>query len=206
MAYFHCRARIWIRNWTQIPVLCRYYGKWIRIWIWVSGNMFCIILCSHRVWNPSLSPNLNPSPAVEITDYTTTEELTSRSPRPSWSRPSPTRGRWLGWRTRAQWDTDTYFSFSSSILIPSFSHERTLAGLEDTLLHVITSSCPAHGFLGLVLIDRDFGGTEGNIKKEKLKFRWIHPEGNFQQEKSNFGGSEGNFKQKKKLWGNQRKF
>ena len=26
--------------------------------------MFCIILCSHRVWN--LSPNLNPSPAVEI--------------------------------------------------------------------------------------------------------------------------------------------
>ena len=132
MAYFHCRARIWIRNWTQIPVLCRYYGKWIRIWIWVSGNMFCIILCSHKVWNPSLSPNLNPSPAVEITDYTTTEELSSRSRRPSWSRPSPTRGCWLGWTTRAQWDTDTYFSFSPSILIPSFSHERTLAGLEDT--------------------------------------------------------------------------
>ena len=27
-----------------------------------NRNMFCI--CSHRVWNPS--PNLNPSPAVEI--------------------------------------------------------------------------------------------------------------------------------------------
>ena len=29
-------------------------------------NMFCIIPCSHRVWNLSPSPNLNPSPAVEI--------------------------------------------------------------------------------------------------------------------------------------------
>ena len=76
----------------------------------------------------------------------------------------------------------TYFSFCPFILIPSFSHERTLAGLEDALLHVITSSCPARGFLGLVLIDRDFGGTEGNIEKEKLNFRGI--EGNFQQEKS----------------------
>ena len=30
--------------------------------------MCCIILCSHRVWNPNLIPssNLNPSPAVEI--------------------------------------------------------------------------------------------------------------------------------------------
>ena len=46
----------------------RYYGKGIRIWIWVSGNMFFIIPCSHRVWNPSL----NPSPAVEITDYSCT--------------------------------------------------------------------------------------------------------------------------------------
>ena len=31
--------------------------------------MFCIIQCSHRVWNPSLSLNLNPSPAVEISHY-----------------------------------------------------------------------------------------------------------------------------------------
>ena len=43
------------------------FRKGIWIWIWVSGNMFCIILCSHRIWNPSLSPNLNPSLAVEIT-------------------------------------------------------------------------------------------------------------------------------------------
>ena len=28
--------------------------------------MFCIIQCSYRVWNPSLSPNLNPSPAMEM--------------------------------------------------------------------------------------------------------------------------------------------
>ena len=48
-------------KWVQCP-----FGKGIWIWIWVSGNMFCITLCSHRVWNPSLSPNLNPSPAVEI--------------------------------------------------------------------------------------------------------------------------------------------
>ena len=40
------------------------FGKGFQIWIWFSGNMFCIILSSHRVWN--LNPNLNPSPAVEI--------------------------------------------------------------------------------------------------------------------------------------------
>ena len=34
-----------------------------------SGNMSCISLCSHRVWNLSLSPNLNPSPSVEISLY-----------------------------------------------------------------------------------------------------------------------------------------
>ena len=28
--------------------------------------MFCIILCSHRVWNPNPSLNLNSSPAGEI--------------------------------------------------------------------------------------------------------------------------------------------
>ena len=59
---FLCRTR----TRTQILVLCRYYGKGIRIWIWVSGNILCIILCSHRVWNPSPSPNLNPSPAAEM--------------------------------------------------------------------------------------------------------------------------------------------
>ena len=69
MAYFHCRTWIQIRTQTQIPVLCRYYGKGIWIWIWISGNMFCIILCSHRVWNPSPSLNLNPSPAVKLSHY-----------------------------------------------------------------------------------------------------------------------------------------
>ena len=64
MAYFHCRTQIRIRIWTQIPVPCRYYGK--GIWGGVSGNVFCIILCSYRVWNPNPSPNLNPSPAVEM--------------------------------------------------------------------------------------------------------------------------------------------
>ena len=54
MPDFHCQIRIqiWIRTRTQIPVLCRYYGKGIQIW--VSGNMFCIIRCSKgfeiRVW------------------------------------------------------------------------------------------------------------------------------------------------------------
>ena len=47
MAYFHC----WTR--TRIPVPYKYYGKRIQISIRVSGNMFCIIPCSHRVWNPS---------------------------------------------------------------------------------------------------------------------------------------------------------
>ena len=31
MAHFHCRTGIRIRIRTQIPVLCRYYGKGIRI-------------------------------------------------------------------------------------------------------------------------------------------------------------------------------
>ena len=31
MAYFHCWTQIRIRTQTQIPVLCRYYGKGIRI-------------------------------------------------------------------------------------------------------------------------------------------------------------------------------
>ena len=70
MAYFHCWTRIQIRTQIQIPVLFRYYGKRIWIWICVSGNMFCMILCSHRGWNPS--PNLNPSPAVEMSHYTVT--------------------------------------------------------------------------------------------------------------------------------------
>ena len=61
---------------------------------------------------------------------------------------------------------ETYFSFSPFMLIPSFSQERTLAGLEDALkIHVITSSCPARGFFGRVVIDRDFGGTEGNLNR-----------------------------------------
>ena len=67
MAYVHCRIRIRIRTGTQMPVLCRYYGKGILIWIWVSGNMFCIIPCNHRVWNPN--PSLNRNPAVEISLY-----------------------------------------------------------------------------------------------------------------------------------------
>ena len=67
MVHFHCRTQIRIQTRTQILVLCRYYGKGIRIWIWVSGNMFCIILCSYRVWNPNRSPN--PSPAGEMSHY-----------------------------------------------------------------------------------------------------------------------------------------
>ena len=55
----HCWTWIWIRTRTQIPVVCRYYGK--GIWIWVSGNIFCVILCSCRDWNPS--PNLSPNPS-----------------------------------------------------------------------------------------------------------------------------------------------
>ena len=55
----------WDRSlkWVQYP-----FGKGIQIWILVSGNMFCIILCSHRVWNPSLNLNRGPSPnlAMEI--------------------------------------------------------------------------------------------------------------------------------------------
>ena len=66
MAYFHRWTRIPIQTQTQIPVQCWYYGKGIKIWIWVSGNMFCIILCGHRVWNRNLSLNRNPSLAVEI--------------------------------------------------------------------------------------------------------------------------------------------
>ena len=31
MAHFHCQTRILIWTWTQIPVLCRYYGNGIRI-------------------------------------------------------------------------------------------------------------------------------------------------------------------------------
>ena len=31
--------------------------------------MFCIILCSNRVWNPNPSLNLSPSPAVEMGHY-----------------------------------------------------------------------------------------------------------------------------------------
>ena len=77
MAYFHCRTRIR----TQDRFL--YYAglsipKMGTVAIWqrnlnpnlilslCSGNMFCIILSNHRVWNPSPSLNLNPSPAVEI--------------------------------------------------------------------------------------------------------------------------------------------
>ena len=33
-----------------------------------SGNLFCVMLCSHSVWSPS--PNLNPIPVVEINHYT----------------------------------------------------------------------------------------------------------------------------------------
>ena len=66
MGYFHCQTWIRIRTRTQIPVLCRYYRKGDRIWIWVNKSMFCIIPCDHRVWNPNPSPNLNPSSTMEI--------------------------------------------------------------------------------------------------------------------------------------------
>ena len=38
-------------KWVQNP-----FRKGIQIQVRVSGNMFCIILCSHRVWNPSPNP------------------------------------------------------------------------------------------------------------------------------------------------------
>ena len=66
MTYFHCRTGIQIRTRTQIPVLYKYYGKGIQFWIRVSGNIFCIIPHSHRVWNLSPSRNLNPNRTVEI--------------------------------------------------------------------------------------------------------------------------------------------
>ena len=31
--------------------------------------MFCTILCCHRLWNPSQTPNVNPRPAVEISHH-----------------------------------------------------------------------------------------------------------------------------------------
>ena len=62
----HCRIRTGIPTWTRIPVLYKYYGKRIRVWIWTNVKSFCTVVCNHRVWNPSLSPNLNPSAAVEI--------------------------------------------------------------------------------------------------------------------------------------------
>ena len=49
-------------KWVHYP-----FGTGIQILVPVSGNMFCIILCSHRVCNPS--PNLNPAPVVEISYY-----------------------------------------------------------------------------------------------------------------------------------------
>ena len=42
-----------------------------------SGNKFCIILCSHNVWNPSLSPNLYPSSAVEISHKSCRSDLSN---------------------------------------------------------------------------------------------------------------------------------
>ena len=85
MAHLHCRIRTLIRT-TWTPVLCRFFhwfifgspdwnvcnrdrslwvqypfGKGIRIWIWVSGNMFGIILCNHRVWNLAVEINHNGS-------------------------------------------------------------------------------------------------------------------------------------------------
>ena len=42
-------------KWAQYP-----FGKGIQILVQVSANMFCIILCRHRVWNPSPNPDLNP--------------------------------------------------------------------------------------------------------------------------------------------------
>ena len=43
-------------------MLCHFLGGGGHFYI----CMFCIILCSHRVWNPNPSLNLNLSPAVEI--------------------------------------------------------------------------------------------------------------------------------------------
>ena len=80
MAYFHCRTRIPILcrffHWFGFrlrsliekyvmgtEIICPWDRnlslKWVHylfghgIWILASGNMFCIILCSQRVWNLS---------------------------------------------------------------------------------------------------------------------------------------------------------
>ena len=57
MAYFHCQTRIRTRDTDS----CTMQILWER-----DPKMFCIILCSHRVCNPNPSPNLKPSPAVEM--------------------------------------------------------------------------------------------------------------------------------------------
>ena len=51
-------------KWVQYP-----FGEGIQILVEVSGNMFCLILCSHGVWSPSPSPSMNLSPAMEINNY-----------------------------------------------------------------------------------------------------------------------------------------
>ena len=60
VADLHCRILTRIPARTRIPVLCKYYGKGIRVWIRTNMKSFCTVLCSHRVW----SPNPNPSPAM----------------------------------------------------------------------------------------------------------------------------------------------
>ena len=54
MAYFYYRTRI--PTLTRIPVLYKYYGKGIRVWIRTNVKSFCTLLCNHMVWNPSPSP------------------------------------------------------------------------------------------------------------------------------------------------------
>ena len=60
-ADLHCQIRTRIPTRTRIPVLYKYYGKGIRIWIRTNVKSLCIVLCSHRVWNPSPCPNLSPA-------------------------------------------------------------------------------------------------------------------------------------------------
>ena len=64
MANLHCRIRTGIPAQTQIPALYEYYEKGIRVRIQTNVKSFCKVLCSHRVWNLSPSPNPSLSPAM----------------------------------------------------------------------------------------------------------------------------------------------
>ena len=50
MAHLDCRRRTRVRTLTQIPVLHRNREYYLHLSL-CDVNMFCIVQCSHRVWN-----------------------------------------------------------------------------------------------------------------------------------------------------------